>query len=154
MAITVRAASGMQPTMRHGQKLPGLHWGALKPEIYVHACIRAGFPVGPVCLPHCRPSLQPSSAVRASCQRHRPLGCGCACGYSYGSVSFICTADNIHEMLKIHCDIYMCYMELYFIRIYSPICVVCFCFLWGQHTNCCAQNFSTAAANENIYQLI
>lgn len=143
-ATTVRVASGMQPTMRHGQKLPGLHWGALKPEIYVHACIRAGFPVGPVCLPHCRPSLLPSSAVRASCQRHRPLGCGCACGFSYGSVSFICTADNIHEMLKIHCDIYVCMCVTWnYISYAFTVRFVWFAFVsFGDSTRIVAHNIS------------
>lgn len=114
----------MQPTMRHGQKLPGLHWGALKPEIYVHACIRAGSPVGPRLPTPLSPSLLPSSAVRASCQRHRPLGCGCACGFSYGFVSFICTADNIHEMLKIHCDIYVCVLHgtIFHTHLQSDLC--------------------------------
>lgn len=146
----------MQPTMRHGQKLPGLHWGALKPEIYVHACIRAGLPVGPVCLHH-HPSL-PCCPLQLS----RPAVSGIACwavvvpaALATAPVSFICTADNIHEMLKIHTDVYALNGTIFHTHLQSDLCgLLCFCFLWGQHINCCARNFNRASANENIYQLI
>lgn len=98
------------------------------------------------------PSLELSQpAVSANA---RWVVCGCACGFSYGSVSFICTADNtMHEMWKIYYieNTLRYSMQLYFIRICRPIYVVCFCFLWGTHSFC---RHTTTAANENIYQLI
>lgn len=49
------------------------------------------------------PPLLPSSAVQASCQRHRLLGCGCACGFSYGAciVYLHCTRNvkNTHRCI-------------------------------------------------------
>lgn len=107
MAIRSGHNNGMQPTMRHGQKLPvpvpGLGHGpggSLKPEIYVHACWTE-FPSPSGSPPQLQlqpvPSLELSQpAVSANA---RWVVCGCACGFSYGSVSFICTADNtMHEM--------------------------------------------------------
>lgn len=139
---------------------PGVH-SSLK-FMFTPAGLGSRVRVGhhPAPSPSGAPSLELSQpAVSAiAIANARWVVCGCACGFSYGSVSFICTADNtMHEMWKIYCNI------LY--RKYSTVYRVCnyisYAFAdrfirsafvsFGGNTHFAG---STTAANENIYQLI